>query len=98
MSSLNNIEQIINDDMRACVESNYNFWKFKPRRHYEPECLLKAKQKYWPQLQAALSESNAESALLNQATFNALNQKTNIWNALFAILVVSIVLYFIFKN
>lgn len=55
----NEIYNQIELETQACVERRYSFWKFKPRRHYEPKCRAEAKANYQSQIAQEVNESEA---------------------------------------
>lgn len=92
MSRVTNIEKLINDDAAACVEEKYNFWKFKPRRHYEPGCKQAAQAKYQDQLNQAYNVEFENELTVNNTLQNSLNPRNN-WTTYIVIALFIIVIF-----
>lgn len=96
MSLVTDINKLIEADTATCVEDKYSFWKFKPRRHYEPACRSAAQAKYADQLNYAYNVNLDNELTINEAITGTLgngnNWTTYIVIALFIIIIFSTIL------
>lgn len=53
----NEIYKQIEIETAACIERKKDFWDFKPRRAYEPQCRLDATARYQSQLAQEMNEN-----------------------------------------
>lgn len=91
----NEIYKQIEAETAACVERKKDFWDFKPRRAYEPECRLQARAKYQGMLNAEVAENEAVSDSIQSQLLAGDN--TIIITLIIGLAIIFLTYYFIFK-
>lgn len=91
----NDIYKQVEIDTAQCVERRYSFFKFKPRRHYEPGCRAEAMQKYSAQLNEEFLENEQIQDYIEQRLLNA-NFEV-IVTLIIALLILGVVYFYILK-
>ena len=91
----NDIYKQVEIDTAQCVERRYSFFKFKPRRHYEPSCRAEAKARHQWELDLENAESEEIQDILDSKLMNG--QIEIVITLIIALLILGVVYFYILK-
>lgn len=93
--TLNEINKKIDQETALCIEKKFDWWQFKGRRTYEPQCRSEATQKYQKELNEALAKEQMIDDTIKQKLLNT--NRDVIIAVILAVIVLVIFYLFIIK-
>lgn len=99
MALINEIYKQINAETEQCMATRPKKIRLRSRESFRAECYAEAYARHLPELQAEQAQNASFEDLINSNTISAADQlKKNQVITLSVIIIVSIILYYTFKN